>query len=360
MRWQRMLTVALGVVVLVTAAAADQSDDESKLRASRVRPEAPGGGSQEAEVKRADYALLIGTDTYPKWGEEGQLVNPIRDARAIGEELVQHYGFRTLRPTEVGGVLDFRGLTPTDSVHVLENPEVAQIRHALMACQTMEFGRYDQLLIFFAGHGAFDGVNGYVAGSDSKPAEDDESFESYLPHAVVLDLVDRSRCMHVFVVMDVCRGGSAFPEPPSQHWARTDAVRGPATAVRPAPVRAACDVFSRGLSPTSAVKDVSAQTALAAAANTDRWAIQLLERGVTRHCLTSGGREYDVPDGPPGAHSPFATRFIRALEQTRHDPEPILQATFIGFFFKGLTPLVQPAPFGRYNEAGSDFIFIAQ
>ena len=61
---------------------------------------------------------------------------------------------------------------------------------------------YDQLFIFFAGHGQYDELlgQGYIVSSDSKLH--DEAKSSYLSHAVLRGAIDNIPSRHTLLVMD--------------------------------------------------------------------------------------------------------------------------------------------------------------
>lgn len=87
--------------------------------------------------------------------------------------------------------------------------------------------------------------------------------------------------------------------------------------------------------------------------------IEFIERklkGKTRRLFTSGGKEY-VPDGEPGRHSPFAARFIKALE-SRGINDRILTTDEIFSFLERATP--QPHRGLFTADGAADFIFVAR
>ena len=77
----------------------------------------------------------------------------------------------------------------------------------------------------------------------------------------------------------------------------------------------------------------------------------------TRIYLTSGGKEY-VPDGRPGAHSPFARKFLDALRHYGGE-DKILTFNEILSYVDKVTPEPTHGEFGN-NEPGSDFLFISK
>jgi len=170
-------------------------------------------------------------------------------------------------------------------------------------------------MVFFAGHGIYDEVfrEGYVISRDSRM--DDLGKTSYLSHSILRTMINNIRCEHIFLVMDVCFGGTFDP-----HLA-TAAHRG-----------------------GGMYADIST--------------MEFVERKLkykTRLYLTSGGNEY-VPDGRPGFHSPFARRFIESLRFYGGEDGVLTTFEILQFVEK-----VNPQPrFGEFgdNEPGSDFILV--
>ena len=246
--------------------------------------------------KGRDYALLFATDVYADraWRP---LRNPVRDATTIAAELQQSYGFTEAR--------------------VVANPTLKQIFDTLDEyLSKRQFADNDQLLIFFAGHGLYrpELDLGFIVASDSRDAAADRANQSYFSFETLYRYVDRIRAKHIFLVLDVCHGGT-FAD---------------AMAMRGAPVKSDYDVAA----PPERISRILART--------------------TRKYLTSGGNEY-VPDGT-GAHSPFAARFLEALR--RRNADGIVTATDVYQVVRNVRPN-EPVfgDFGRY-EPVSDFVFV--
>ena len=135
-----------------------------------------------------DHAIVIGADHYQHWPT---LTNAIRDARRVEAELRERYHFET---------------------RLLEDPPLANVRQAIE-----EFGSCrdrsaparcadgDQLLVFVAGHGAFDGVQGALIFADSDSGEDGAN---QLSHEKLKRMLDCTRCRHVLLVLDTCYAGT--------------------------------------------------------------------------------------------------------------------------------------------------------
>ena len=241
---------------------------------------------------RTDYALIFAVNDYQEWGD---LTNPVYDAKAVEEELREYYGFET---------------------ELVLNPDKREVLTKVREYAGKSYQTKDQLLIFFAGHGKFDEITrmGYLATVDSKLSDDVS--DSYISHSAYRDYINNIPCEHILVVIDACFGGTF-----DQALARAGS-RG-------------ADQQYYELTRT-----------------------EFIERKLkyqTRKYLTSGGKQY-VPDGRPGAHSPFARKFLEAL-RNYGGGDKILTYTELLTYFEALTPMPRSGEFGA-NEPGSDFIFV--
>lgn len=233
-------------------------------------------------------ALLFATDEYDEWG---RLMNPINDAETIAKDLERLYGFET---------------------EIVKNPTGQKIIEKLREYNAKQYGSGDELFIFFAGHGQYDEMlsEGYIVAKDSKLQE--LSKLSYVPHSTIRTYTNSIPCNHIFLVMDVCFGGTFDP---------IVAARGNDTEI-----------------PKSVVNLVN----------------RLLYYK-TRKYFTSGGKEY-VSDGVAGKHSPFVRIFLEALRKGGGS-DGILTADEIVLFFDKASPKPQYGQFGS-NEPGSSFVFV--
>lgn len=247
--------------------------------------------SKENLILGTHRALLIATNEYDHWGN---LMNPVFDAEAIGKELKNTYGFET---------------------DLLLNPTKDEIVLKLRAYITKQYANNDELFIFFAGHGQFDEVfkEGYLVTKDSKLNDDSKS--SYLAHSNLRTYINRISCKHVFLVMDVCFGGTFDP------------------------LIASRGGKEHGLSKSRAEY------------------INHKLRFKTRRYLTSGGKEY-VPDGRKGSHSPFARKFLEALRGEGGENGVLSIAEILGYV-QTVTPKPRSGEFGK-NEPGSEFLFVVR
>lgn len=259
-----------------------QRESETASRGEEVVPDTINGTT---------YAILFATNIYDYFGD---LVNPMLDAQTIGAELEENYGVVS---------------------EVVVNPTLEETAAKLREYAGKLYGTKDNLMVFFAGHGIYDEVfrEGYVISRDSKM--DDLGKTSYLSHSILRTMINNIRCPHIFLVMDVCFGGTFDP-----HLA-TASHRG---------------------------------AGMYAEISTDEF-VQRKLKYTTRLYLTSGGKEY-VPDGRPGFHSPFARRFIESLRLYGGEDGVLTTSEILQFVEK-----VNPQPrFGEFgdNEPGSDFILV--
>ena len=245
-----------------------------------------------AKLNRKDYALIFATDKYDNWKA---LVNPIYDARTIAEGVKKTYGFTT---------------------EVVENPNQSQVLDKLREYAEKKYGELDQLFIFFAGHGFYDETfkEGFVVTRESLP--DDPGRNSYLRHSVLRSTINNNPCQHIFLVMDVCFGGT-FDENVGARAMDDDTYKSPSQS----------EIIMRKL------------------------------KFKTRKYLTSGGKEY-VSDGIVGRHSPFAKQFIEALEKGMGG-DGILTVTELMTYVEVLKTAPQFGKFGN-DQLGSDFVFVVK
>lgn len=203
------------------------------------------------------YAYLIASDRYQYWSP---LSNPVYDAMAIGQILKENYGYQ---------------------VEIDSNLTQEQILEKLDQIRRASYKSKDQLLVFIAGHGVYDSIRqGSYVCIDSRPVKEDKFFSSYIRHKDIVEMLDGTSCKNVFLVMDVCFGGKMFDKQDTRR--------------------------------TLWINDGYGKSA-------DEYIRQQLDIPC-RQFLTSGGNNY-VSDGTPGAHSPFASRFITALEDGAKTPE---------------------------------------
>ena len=198
---------------------------------------------------------------------------------------------------------------------MITNPTSDQVWAKLKEYAQKSYMNYDQLLIFFAGHGQYDEIfgEGFIVCSDSK--KEDESKSSYISHVRLRNIVNNIQCPHILLVIDACFGGTFDP------------------------------VIARaGLRGDEMYGEIP---------NSEYVLRKLQYR--TRRYLTSGGKTY-VPDGRPGAHSPFTRKLLEAFRDYGGNDGILTLSDMRSYVDK-----IQPEPrFGEFgdNEPGSDFIFV--
>jgi hypothetical protein len=245
-----------------------------------------------SKLKRKDYALIIATDKYDSWKA---LANPIFDGRTIANHLQNTYGFAT---------------------EVIENPTQSQVLEKLREYAEKKYTDLDQLFVFIAGHGFYDDTfkEGFVVTRESLP--DDPGRNSYLRHSVIRSTLNNNPCQHIFLMMDVCFGGT-FDENVAARSLEEEIYKEPSQS----------EIIMRKL------------------------------KYKTRKYLTSGGKEY-VSDGIAGKHSPFAKKFIESL-QTGMGGDGILTLNEINANLETLKTAPQFGKFGA-DQLGSDFVFVVR
>ncbi|MFZ5971786.1 MAG: caspase family protein [Bacteroidota bacterium] len=231
-----------------------------------------------------------------EYDEWSDLTNPVFDATAIAKELEDNYGFKVER---------------------VFNKTKQEVLTKIREYAKRNYGTDDQLFIFIAGHGQFDelGKDGYIVCKDSKT--NDDTFDSYIPFSVLRTTIDNNPAKHIFLTMDVCFGGT---------FDQAIAKRGDDRDQMYADIPQA-EYISKKL------------------------------KFKTRLYMTSGGKQY-VPDGRPGKHSPFASKFLEAL-RGYGGAYRVLTASKIWLSVETAKPEPKFGDFGD-NEPGSEFVFQAR
>lgn len=270
------------------------AENKDGLKASSKRTIHVGATvlADASKIKRTDYALIFVTDQYDNWN---QLVNPVFDGRTIANELRTAFGFNT---------------------ELIENPTQEEVFLKLRQYAERKYEQLDQLFIFFAGHGFYDELTkeGFLVTRQSLQV--DPGRQTYIPHSRLQTLINNNPCEHIFLVMDVCFGGT-FDESAASRNVEDQIYGEPSQS----------EIIIRKL------------------------------QYKTRKYLTSGGKEY-VSDGVAGKHSPFAKQFIEAL-QSRGGNDGILTLSELMTFVEKLKTAPQSGRFGA-DKLGSEFVFVVK
>ena len=223
--------------------------DENGLRGSlefRLLRESPDEAAQSSDqnIFGRYHALVIANTSYDHLDD---LVTPADDANAISRILRDHYGFET---------------------HLLFDANRYEMLTALNELRA-SLTENDNLLIYFAGHGAFDGANnrGHWLPVDAEY----DSTANWVSTIDITDLVNAMSARHVLVVADSCYSGAL--------------TRSELTSLDP------------GMS-----DDLR-----------QRW-LEMMAKTRSRHLFTSGGVKPIVDDGGSG-HSIFANALIQTLQE---------------------------------------------
>jgi hypothetical protein len=241
--------------------------------------EASDPGSRPTGQRKA---LLIGINDY----KERPLRTPVGDVRALGEVLKEEYGF-------------------SDVEYLLNEQATGQaIRSKLESYKTLTTAD-DDLLVYFAGHGAFVNPEGYwvpqdgVAGSQS----------TWLPNENIRQLIALSPARQILIISDSCFSGSL--------------TRAPGDSKLPA-----------------ALEEYLKQ----------------LRRHPSREIISSGGFE-EVADGGYRGHSIFAFHLLEVLKGSEPLPAAIIHSSLVGPLMKDQytpqTPGLGVFDRGVHNNRGS-------
>ena len=262
--------------------------------------------------KGSDYALIICTDDYED-RDWGNLENPINDGMSIKKHLEEIYGF---------------------NVEFLKNPTRTDIYLKLREYNKKVFADDDQLFIFIAGHGAYDEVfeEGYVVATNSKA--DDIIKETYVPYSNLKTMINNIPCDHTFLALDVCFGGTF-----DGNIARNDDKH-------------------KGLGDLNHWRSKNPYYSFYESNYYFDDRVAYIDRKmekVSRLFMSSGGKEY-VPDNDGSGHSPFCSKFLKALK-SKGGEDGILTFSELYGMIEVTVPLPIKGKFGS-NERTSDFLFI--
>lgn len=231
-------------VTPVAIVAVDKQGGRSSIEFElvRQRPRSVDSGSDDDAFGRY-HALIIANNAYQHMDD---LATPANDGLAVARLLEERFGFRTI--------------TLFDATRY----EILSQLNTLRG----ELTENDNLLIYFAGHGAYDAANrrGHWLPVDAER----DSTANWVSTVDVTDVVNAMSARHVLVVADSCYSGALS--------------RSVGTDLDP------------GMS-----EDLRA-----------RW-LRTMARNRSRHVLTSGGLK-PVPDDAGNGHSIFANAFLETLQ----------------------------------------------
>ena len=134
---------------------------------------------------RKDRALIFALDTYKHWGYLG---NPILDAEEVGKELRENYGFE---------------------VEIIKNPSDTTFLNKLFEYVEKDYNPYDQLFIYFTGHGDLDKRlnKGYLVFENSPLPKNDKFRKNYLSLDDFKSTINNIDCSNIFLMLDACHAG---------------------------------------------------------------------------------------------------------------------------------------------------------
>jgi len=234
------------------------ADDEEPTRSAGQRASVVAASTDLGK----DYALIVATDHYSDGVKN--LSNPIFDAKALRDELIQDYGYDPQRITELYDV------------------KKADFRDAVLKLREQKgFGPNDRLLVYVAGHGTRDPIDGYMMFADSQSAEHDRTQNSLLGFGTLRGALDVIPVPHILLIMDVCYGGT-FDGLTATHTK---------TRFQSVPEGAGADLQSRM-----------------------RLVHRMLEVN-SRIYITSTDEDHVASDGHAGEHSPFSKALLAKLKQ---------------------------------------------
>ncbi len=146
--------------------------------------------AKESNIHRPnkDHALFFANDDYSGNQNFTNLRNPVRDARAIAEELQTMYGF---------------------TATVYHNKTKQEIYRILQQWQNKRFGNDDQLFVFFSGHGTFNEFEktGYFV-----PKGSGSDYGEYIDLTKLGNIVTEINCPHILLTIDACYSGTIDQE----------------------------------------------------------------------------------------------------------------------------------------------------
>lgn len=208
-------------------------------------------------LARQDHALIFAAQDYDSYSK---LQNPIGDAEALAELLENKYGFK---------------------VEIVLNPDYETILSMLSEYKQKTFGKYDQLLVFFSGHGDInqnlDGT-GFFMPVDAKKGG--IVSREGISHGDFMDYLKQIPVNHLLFVADACYSGKM---------------------AKYGELRRANESTDRGSRHYRR--------------RTDEQYLSLKLQD--RSCIFLASGEEEVSDGVEGGHTPFMRYFLESLSTDR-------------------------------------------
>jgi hypothetical protein len=139
-------------------------------------------------LTRTNLAVLFAVEDYIHDDVWNDLRNPIHDATALAKELFG-YGFDTI---------------------LIRNPTRSQFNLEIRRLLERKYGPYDQLFVFFSGHGHEEVLQkqGFLVMKDSQdPSQEASPGDSYCSIDDLGTKLNRSQCRHILLVLDACHSG---------------------------------------------------------------------------------------------------------------------------------------------------------
>ncbi len=300
-RWAAVGAVATAVALIVGLFVFHDHRNAEESRGLQFLRIAPDSIHDKLAPRTGkDYALLFATDKFDHWPP---LSNAKGDARAIGQLLQSQYGF-----------------VEPDRAFDLDREQVLAKLRSYAADK--HFGENDQLFIYFAGHGDYDPATkeGFIVPKDAVSPDADPVLRTSrsIPLSQLKDKIEKLACNHVFVVLDICFGGTIEFGVATQSGMRGGGVGEPVDVPK----------------------------------------MEFIARKMKHKCrryLASVGKE-QTPDGPLQGHSPFAARLIDSLEQDAREDGVVTIGKILSRVERGSQETRNGAMLG--HEQGGDFLFV--
>jgi WD40 repeat protein len=257
--------------------------NERKLVIDCTAENAVAGGEEIPEIAKGKYfALLIGVSEYQN-DEIPDLDNPVKDAQSLYDVLLTRYNFEK------------------ENIKFLKNPTQKEIFIAFEDLGKI-LTQNDNLLIFYAGHGYWDGKGqvGYWLPTDASR----ESKVNWFSNSNLRDFIGSIETKHTILIADACFSGAIF----KSRAAFTDAPQG----------------------------------------------IQKLYELPSRKAMTSGILQ-EVPD-----ESQFIKYLVKRLDENeeKYLPSEILFSTFKASVMNNSPNVPQYGVIQNVGDDGGDFIFV--